>query len=262
MSSRNDPAFRRIGKAEGAPLVLLHGFGGNMRTWNRVFPLLKNDVPLIIFDLPGHGKSIHSDGRGGAGRMAKAILETLEENGIERFHAAGHSMGGAVAALVAMRAPDKVLSLNLIAPGGMAPDIEAGLLERFSKAEDADELEAVIRQMAGPGLDVPEGYFQAAAEFRQAPGAMEALAETYAAMFPDGRERGQGVLPKEQLSALPMPVRALWGADDTVLPCPDKGDLPANFILEVLGGAGHMLPEERPGDVADFLRAAVAPGPA
>ena len=251
------PAFRRIGKGEEAPLVLLHGFGGNMRTWNRVFPLLKDEVPLVIFDLPGHGKSIRSDGRGGAGRMAKAILQALEENGIERFHIAGHSMGGAVAALVAMRAPDKVLSLNLIAPGGMAADINADLLERFSKASDADELEAVIREMAGPGLDVPEGYFQAAAEFRDEPGAMDALNETYAAMFPDGPEKGQGVLPHAQLAALPMPVRVLWGSADTVLPCPDKDSLPANFDIEVLSGAGHMLPEETPEDVADFLRAAV-----
>ena len=254
------PAFRRIGKGEAAPLVLLHGFGGNMRTWNRVFPLIKDDVPLIIFDLPGHGRSIHSEGRGGAGRMAKAILQKLEENGIERFHIAGHSMGGAVAALVAMRAPDNVLSLNLIAPGGMASDINAELLARFSKASDAEELETVIREMAGPGLDVPEGYFQAAAEFRDAPGAMEALTETYAAMFPDGPEKGQGVLPHAQLAELPMPVRALWGSADTVLPCPDSDSLPANFELLVLSGAGHMLPEEKPAEVADFLRTAVTSG--
>lgn len=250
------PAFRRIGKGEAAPLVLLHGFGGNMRTWNRVFPLIKDDVPLIIFDLPGHGRSIHSEGRGGAGRMAKAILQELDAAGIERFHIAGHSMGGAVAALVAMRAPDNVLSLNLIAPGGMAPDIDADLLARFSKASDADELERVIREMAGPGLDVPEGYFQAAAEFRDAPGAMEALTETYAAMFPDGPEKGQGVLPHAQLAELPMPVRVLWGSADTVLPCPHSDSLPANFELLVLSRAGHMLPEEKPAEVADFLRKA------
>lgn len=254
------PAFRRIGKGEAAALVLLHGFGGNMRTWNRVFPLIKDDVPLIIFDLPGHGKSIHSEGRGGAGRMAKAILQELDAAGIERFHIAGHSMGGAVAALVAMRAPDNVLSLNLIAPGGMAPDINADLLAWFSKASDADELERVIREMAGPGLDVPEGYFQAAAEFRDAPGAMEALTETYASMFPDGPEKGQGVLPHPQLAELPMPVRVLWGSADTVLPCPDSDSLPANFKLLVLSGAGHMLPEEKPAEVADFLRKAVTSG--
>ena len=251
------PAFRRIGKGGDAPLVLLHGFGGNMRTWNRVFPLVKDDVTLFIFDLPGHGKSVASEGRGGAGRMAKAILQQLEADGIERFHIAGHSMGGAVATLVALRAPEKVLSLSLIAPGGMAPAINSELLAEFSKAETPDDLEAVIRRMAGPGLDVPVGYFEAAAEFKQAPGAMDALAETYAAMFPNGPEQGQGVLPKTQMAELPMPVAVLWGSADTVLPCPGPGELPDNFKLTVLSDAGHMLPEERPGDVADFLRAAV-----
>lgn len=247
------PAFRRIGKGDKAPLVLLHGFGGNMRTWNRVFPLIKDDVPLIIFDLPGHGKSIHSGGRGGAGRMAKAILVELQANGVDLFHIAGHSMGGAVAALVAMRAPEAVSSLNLIAPGGMAPEINAPLLEEFAAAETPEALEGVIRRMAGPGLEVPSGYFEAAAEFRQAPGALEALRETYAAMFPDGPDAGQGVLPKEQLAALPMPVRALWGSDDSVLPCPQEGTLAENIELTILPGAGHMLPEERPSDVGQFL---------
>ena len=237
--------------------MLLHGFGGNMRTWNRVFPLIRDDVPLILFDLPGHGKSVASDGRGGAGRMAKAIAQALQANDIERFHVAGHSMGGAVATLVAMRAPEKVLSVSLIAPGGMAPDINAELRAEFSKAQTTEELEAVIRRMAGPGLEVPEGYFAAAAEFRQAPGAMEALGETYAAMFPEGPEQGQGVLPKAQMAELPMAVNVLWGGADTVLPCPAPQALPDNFKLTVLGDAGHMLPEERPQDVADWLRAGV-----
>ncbi len=247
------PAFRRIGKGDRTPLVLLHGFGGNMRTWNRVLPLLKDEVPLILFDLPGHGKSVKSDGRGGAGRMAKAILLELQANGIDRFHIAGHSMGGAVAALVTMRAPEAVSSLSLIAPGGMAPEINAPLLEEFAAADTAEALEGVIRCMAGPGLEVLPGYFAAAAEFRQAPGALEALRETYAAMFPTGPEAGQGVLPKEQLADLPMPVRALWGSDDTVLPCPQEGMLAANIELTILPGAGHMLPEEQPSDVAQFL---------
>jgi pimeloyl-ACP methyl ester carboxylesterase len=247
------PAFRRIGRDDQPPLVLLHGFGGNMRTWNRVFPLVKDAVPLIIFDLPGHGRSIASDGRGGAGRMAKAILQELQAQGVERFHIAGHSMGGAVAALMAMRAPEAVKSVSLIAPGGMAPEINASLLEEFAAAQTHEALESVIGRMAGPGLKVPQGYFEAAAEFRQAPGALEALGETYAAMFPESPEQGQGVLPKEQLAALPMPVRALWGSADVVLPCPVYGALPDSIELTVLPDAGHMLPEERPSDVADFL---------
>lgn len=250
------PAFRRIGKADRPPLVLLHGFGGNMRAWNRVFPLVKDAVPLIIFDLPGHGRSIGSDGRGGAGRMAKAILQELHVQGVERFHLGGHSMGGAVAALIALRAPEAVLSLSLVAPGGMTPEINAALLEDFAEAETPAALEKIVRRMAGPEFDVAEGYFEAAAEFRRAPGAGAALRETYAAMFPDGPDKGQGVIPRAQLRDLPMPVFVLWGAADTVLPCPERQDLPDNFRLTVLPGAGHMLPEERPRDVADLLMAA------
>jgi pimeloyl-ACP methyl ester carboxylesterase len=46
----------------------------------------------------------------------------------------GHSMGGAVSALIAMRAPDRVKSLTLVAPGGMAREINADLLDRYARA--------------------------------------------------------------------------------------------------------------------------------
>lgn len=251
------PAFRRIGSG-GDPLVLIHGFGGNMRIWNRVFPLLKDEVPMILVDLPGHGKSLESEGRGGAGRMAKAILNELTAEGVDRFHLAGHSMGGAVSALIAMRDPARVRSLTLIAPGGMAPEINAELLGRFSKAAAADELRAVMSEMAGPGIDWPKGYFEAVSEFRSVPGGIEALEETYRAMFPGDPAAGQGVLPRDQLEALPMPVALVWGDRDAVLPCPAPADVPANFTLSIIQGAGHMLPEERPEDVAGVLRAMVA----
>lgn len=252
------PAMRRLGKTEGTPLVLLHGFGGTMRTWNKVFPLLENELPLILVDLPGHGKSIESDGRGGAGKMAKAILAQLNAEGVNSFHLGGHSMGGAVSALISMRGPEQVKSLTLVAPGGMAPGINAGLLGAYSQASEPEHLREIVTKMAGPGLIFPEGYFEALSEIRTAPGAMAAIGATYQAMFPEGPSEGQGVLPREMLEALPMPISMVWGDADSVLPCPTPSDVPANFDFSTIAGAGHMLPEETPEQVADAIRKTVA----
>lgn len=252
------PEFSRVGKAEGTPLVLLHGFGGTMRTWDKVVPLLEGEMPVIMFDLPGHGQSIFSDGQGGAGKMAKAILTRLNEEGIEAFHLGGHSMGGAVAALISMRAPEQVKTLTLVAPGGMAAGINAGLLELYSKAVERTDLRNVMAQMAGGGLDFPTGYFTAVSEIRSVPGAMEAIAATYEAMFPNGPSAGQGLLPRDKLEALPMPISMIWGDADAVLPCPKAVDVPANFKFTTIPGAGHMLPEEMADLVAQTLREAVA----
>ena len=241
------------GPAAGAPLVLLHGFGGDGSVWEAVRAALPDTLRVITIDLPGHGGSLASEGRGGAGRMAKAILVGLDAAGLAEFHLAGHSMGGAVAALIALRAGARVKSLTLVAPGGMAPAINADLLARYAKASSEVEIRACLTEMAGPGFAVPQAVVDRFVAARARPGAVKALDETYRAMFPAGPEEGQGVLPGEQLAALAMPVAVIWGTDDAVLPCPKPPALPANFAFSVLPGLGHMLPEEAPGTIVRVL---------
>lgn len=246
------------GPETGAPLVLLHGFGGDGSVWDAVRAELPEGLRVITIDLPGHGGSLDSEGRGGAGRMAKAILSGLDWAGVGDFHLAGHSMGGAVAALIAMRAGDRVKSLTLVAPGGMAPDINADLLARFARAATEAEIRACLAEMSAPDFAVPSDVIDRFVMARARPGALQALDETYRAMFPEGPAEGQGVLPGDQLAALAMPVAVMWGTQDTVLPCPKPSALPASFAFSVLPGLGHMLPEEAPDAVVRVLAQAVS----
>lgn len=248
------------GAESGTPLVLLHGFGGDGSAWDAVRAELPTTVRVITVDLPGHGGSLNSDGRGGAGRMAKAILAGLEAAGVMAFHLAGHSMGGAVSALIAMRAPDRVKSLTLVAPGGMAKEINADLLARYAKATTEAEIRGCLDEMSAPDFVTAEAVIDHFVAARAKPGQIEALNETYLAMFPDGPEQGQGVLPGEALAALTMPVAVIWGTGDTVLPCPKPSALPASFAFNVLPGLGHMLPEEAPDAVVRVLTEAVGSG--
>lgn len=241
------------GPETGDPLVLLHGFGGTAKAWDEVIARLPDDIRVLAADLPGHGASLNADGRGGAGRMAKAILAALDARGVERFHIAGHSMGGAVAALIALRAPDRVLSLTLVAPGGMAKAMNAELLARYAKADSAEEIRTCLTEMSAPGLTVSQEVVDGFVAARSEPGALAALDETFQAMFPDGPEAGQGVLPADALAALQMPVAVIWGTADKVLPCPPPSALPRNFAFNVLPGLGHMLPEEDPGAIVRVL---------
>lgn len=225
----------------GQTIVLLHGFGGDHSEWYDIQPDLARDGLVLAYDLPGHGRSLDAPGAGSATGTAKAILADLEARGIKRFHVAGFSMGGAVAVLTALRAPEAVASLTLLAPGGFGPEINAPLLWRFATPEDADELRAAMNEMSAPGFSMPTKNVAAVAAVRGVKGQREKLEEIWAAITKGGR---QGEIPRESLAGLGMPVTVGWGTADPVLPFSQTKDLPEGFVLHVMPGAGHMLPTE------------------
>ena len=71
-----------------------------------------------------------------------------------------------------------------------------------------------------------------------------------ARMLRDGQ---QGVIPRERLDALSMPVAVLWGREDRMVPVSQSEGLPEHFTIRVLDEAGHMLPDEEPAAVVDFI---------
>jgi pimeloyl-ACP methyl ester carboxylesterase len=243
------------------PLVLVHGFGGSATAWDAVRRHLPADLPVIAYDLPGHGRSIAAEGRGGAGKMAKAILADLEARGVRSFHIAGHSMGGAVSSLVAMRAGSMVVSLTLAAPGGMGREINHRVLSRFALAKSAEEIRMAMEPMLGFNFTLADDAVAKIVADRAMPGAQDALIETYNAMFADPAAsiKHQGTLPMEALAALAPPVTALWGTQDAILPFHQLDALPDSFTKIRIEETGHMLLDECPQIVAELLCAAVKP---
>lgn len=244
-----------VGSA-AAPLVLLHGFGGSSGIWTAVLRHLSPTVPVLAYDLPDHGHSLGADGLGGAGRMARAVAADLAARGIERFHVAGHSLGGAIAGILALKAPDKVASLTMLAPGGFGPEINGAVLSAFAFADTAEEMRAAMQVMAAPAHAVSGEAVQAMLAARRAPGAREALASVLQAILSETTEAGeprQGTLPVGDLRSLPMPKYLLWGLEDRILPVGQAHALEGAATIRLLPATGHMLPEECPQEVARLL---------
>ncbi|TPK91460.1 MULTISPECIES: alpha/beta fold hydrolase [unclassified Mesorhizobium] len=232
-------------------IVLLHGFGGCHDVWRDVISLLAPPARTLAYDLPGHGLSLDFPGAGPARVAARAILADLSARALKRVHLVGHSMGGAVAALMALAEPERVASLTLLAPGGFGPEINGPLLRRFAAAKDLSEIRACLAAMSGPLTRPFDHTIDVLRDMRGRPGQLRKLVEIAAAMTRDDR---QGVIPRDQLDRLTMPVMVAWGSDDAVLPIAQSDDLPAHFHVHHVLEAGHMLIEEAPDLVASIIR--------
>lgn len=232
-------------------VVLLHGFGGSNMDWNDIQPDLARDGLVLAYDLPGHGRSLEHPAAGNASGMAKAILADLDARGIAKAHVAGFSMGGAVATLMGMRAPDRVASLTLIAPGGFGPEINEPLLKAIADPPSADALREGLSAMGAPGFEMPTKNVAVAAAMRTLPGQTAKLAEIAAKISKDGR---QGEIPRDAMAGLNMPVTVIWGDADPVLPFSQSANLPPAFQFVRVAGAGHMLPDEARKTVIQVIR--------
>lgn len=232
-------------------IAFLHGFGACREIWHDVATLLAAEARMFAYDLPGHGQSLECEGMGGAKPAARAILADLSARQLDKVHLVGHSMGGAIATLMALADPDRVASLTLLAPGGFGPEINAVLLRRYAATASRKDIRASLAAMSGPRSVPPNHVVDALCRMRKQPGQLQALIDMAAAMTRDDR---QGVIPHEQLNTLDMPVMVVWGAEDPLLPVEQAEALPSHFHLHYVLDAGHMLVEEAPDLIAEIVR--------
>ncbi|MBZ9740239.1 MULTISPECIES: alpha/beta fold hydrolase [unclassified Mesorhizobium] len=232
-------------------IALLHGFGGCHDIWDDVIASLSPALRTLAYDLPGHGLSLDFPDAGPAKVAARAVLADLTARAVKRVHLVGHSMGGAVATLMALTEPEKVASLTLLAPGGFGPEINGPLLRRFAAARDASDIRSCLVAMSGPLTRPFDHTVEALRDMRARPGQVEKLVDIAAAMTSGDR---QGVIPRDRLDTLTMPVMVVWGSDDPMLSFTHTDDLPARFHVHHVLGAGHMLIEEAPDLVATIIQ--------
>lgn len=98
-------------------VLLLHGMGNSLQSFRLLAPLLADDFYVIAADMPGFGLSAKpADFDYRAGGMASAMGAFARAIGLNRYAVGGHSMGGAIALLMAVNEPE-VSGLILMNPG-------------------------------------------------------------------------------------------------------------------------------------------------
>ncbi len=109
-----DLNFEQHGSA-GEPLVLVHGYTGDITDWRHQLPDFSRTHRVLIMDLRGHGGSTAPSDRDAYSilQLADDVEALIAMCGFERYHLLGHSMGGTVAQELALRSPGRLLSLTL-----------------------------------------------------------------------------------------------------------------------------------------------------
>ena len=236
--------FLRTGEG-GKPLVLLHGFGGDLNNWLFNVEALAADRAVYALDLPGHGGSTKQVGDGELGFLVAALRGFLDSQGIERAHLAGHSMGGLVAAALAIEDPGRVLSLTLVDSAGLGAEINLDYIEGFVVASGRRELKPVLQRLfADPDL-VTRQMIDDVLKYKRLDGVQEALRALADRLFADGRQ--QRVLTGE-LQSVRSPMLVIWGNQDQVIPVAHANAAPESAETKVLPGAGHSPHMEAAGD--------------
>jgi pimeloyl-ACP methyl ester carboxylesterase len=138
------------------PVVLaVHGITANGLSWGPVARHLDGRVTLLAPDLRGRAGSRDEPGPYGLARHADDVISVLDERGVNRAVVAGHSMGAYVAALAAVRHPDRVTSVVLV-DGGLAFPLPPGT-----------DVDALLTAALGPAIARLGTTFATREEYRE-----------------------------------------------------------------------------------------------
>lgn len=102
----------------GEVVLFIHGLMSYIPAWDKVIPELSKKFRCIAIDLPGYGKSTGGEHSGAVSLYAETVVRFIKVMKLGKVNLAGHSMGGQISIAVALRNPELVKKLVLIAPAG------------------------------------------------------------------------------------------------------------------------------------------------
>jgi pimeloyl-ACP methyl ester carboxylesterase len=256
----------RAGEGPAAPLVLLHGGGldSARTTWGPIWNELRGSGPILAPDLPGFGATPLMNAPS-IQKYSDWVLALLDQVGVQRCVLAGLSLGGAIAMQLALKEPDRVLGLGLLAPYGVSartpgghagwmlvhsPGVDAAtnLVLRHSRAALSRSL-ATLLHRAGTLTDA---LIDEVSALLSAPHAGRAW---HLIQRHEVRWSGPATDLRASLQYLACPVVFLSGEHDLVPPDDVRTAAEAvpNGRLRLIHGAGHWLTRDAPVEVTAEL---------
>jgi len=249
--------IRYIDAGTGAPVVFLHGLGASLYTWrNTLQPIIQAGFRVIAFDNRGFGESEKPPTGYRNADYERLLIALLDSLHVHDAVLVGHSMGGAIAAEVAIRDPQRVRGLVLIGAAGLGarepllfrvarwpllgPFMLSfrgrGLTERLLRSTYADPAKVTLG-------DVDQYYAPVADPTYGA--ALRAVLRDFDFNALDGR-----------LERIQMATLLIWGAEDHWVPLAAGRRFATQLqraAFVIVPRAGHAVQEEAPAETNRLL---------
>lgn len=246
--------YLKAGPEEGEPVVFVHGFGSDHKTWILNQMVIAETYPTYALDLPGHGASYKDADDYSAAALARTVGLFLKELGLSKVHLVGHSLGGAVSTLVGATYPELVKSITLIAPAGLGPEISGSFLDGFINETRAKKLRPFIEMLVADSKMITGEMVEDVLKFKRLDGAQDALQAVRAENFPGSSQK---ISIRDELAGLEIPVQIIIGKIDHVIPARQSENI-ENCIFIELADAGHIAHLEKSAEVNDYIKSFIS----
>jgi pimeloyl-ACP methyl ester carboxylesterase len=241
---------RDSGAGNASAVIMLHGFGSSLHTWEPWARALQPDYRVIRFDFPGSGLSEPDpSGDYSDGRTIELLAALMDRLGLAQASLIGNSIGGRISWRFAAQHSQRVTKLVLISPDGFA---SAGLAygQKSSVPLPAKLMRYILPKFL-VRMNLKAAYGDPAVLTD------DAVNRYYNLMLAPG-VRGAMIARLEQtvledpappLRLIQAPVLLVWGEKDALIPVSNANDFLrnlANATLASFPGLGHVPQEETP----------------
>jgi pimeloyl-ACP methyl ester carboxylesterase len=241
---------RDSGRKDAPTLILIHGFGSSLHTWEPWAMELSSDYRVIRFDMPGAGLSgTDPNGDYSDARRMQVLTALMDHFGIAKASLIGNSMGGKIAWKFAAAFPARVDKLVLISPDGFASPGE-----EYGKRQPVPSMVGLMRYVLpklllkmnldpayGDPANLTSDIVTRYHDLLLSPGNRDAMIALM--------EQTELVEPEPLLRSIEAPTLLLWGEKDAMIPLANADDYVKavpNSRLVVLPRLGHVPQEEAP----------------
>ena len=283
-------AYEQSGPETGTPVILLHGFPDDVRTWDGVAPPLATaGFRVIVPWLRGYGPtrflSPATPRSGQQAALGADLLELMDALAVEKALLAGYDWGGRAACIVSALWPERVIGLVTIngyniqnipasgAPADAAQELRHWYQWYFHTERGRNGLTAhrdvicrLLWQLWSPNWQFDDATYARTAESFRNPDFVDVVIQSYrhrhrAAPGDPALEAIEVLL--EVQPPIPVPTIVLHGLDDGVGP-PSMDDRDAHhftgkYFRELVPVAGHFLPRETPEKVVAAIETLARP---